>query len=187
MRAQLTTATGAAEASPSINDFLISACALALRESSKLNGAYRTGRFELHDHVNIGLVVAAPAALIVPTIFDADHTSLTEIATQSRALIERARNGTITPAELAGGTFTVSNLGMHGIRSFKPVINPPQAAILGVGGMERRAVVHQGELASRTRMIVTLCCDHRIVYGADAAEFLYEVRRRLEQPLGLLI
>jgi pyruvate dehydrogenase E2 component (dihydrolipoamide acetyltransferase) len=171
---------------PSYNDMVVKACALALREFPRANGSYRDGRFELHGRVNVGVAVAATDALVVPTIFDADRKSLREIARESRALAERVRAGTVTPPELSGGTFTVSNLGMYGVTDFTAVINPPQAAILAVGALAPRAVVRDGELVARATMGVTLACDHRILYGADAAQFLARIRALLEQPLALV-
>ncbi len=170
---------------PSYNDMVVRACALALREFPRANGSYRDGKFELHSRVNVGVAVAATDALVVPTIFDADRKSLREIATESRALAERVRSATVTPPELSGGTFTVSNLGMYGVTDFTAVINPPQAAILAVGALAPRAVVRDGELVARHTMGVTLACDHRILYGADAARFLARIRALLEQPLAL--
>jgi pyruvate dehydrogenase E2 component (dihydrolipoyllysine-residue acetyltransferase) len=177
---------GREPAVPSYNDMVVKASALALREFPRANGAYRDGRFELYGRVNVGVAVAAPDALVVPTVFDADRKSLREIARETRALAERVRAGTITPPELSGGTFTVSNLGMYGVSDFTAVINPPQAAILAVGALAPRAVVHDGELVARHTMGVTLACDHRILYGADAAEFLARIRGLLEQPLALV-
>jgi pyruvate dehydrogenase E2 component (dihydrolipoyllysine-residue acetyltransferase) len=170
---------------PSYNDMVVKASALALREFPRVNGSYRDGAFELHSRVNVGVAVAATDALVVPTIFDADRKSLREIARESRALAERVRAATVTPPELSGGTFTVSNLGMYGVTDFTAVINPPQAAILAVGALAPRAVVRAGELVARHTMGVTLACDHRILYGADAAQFLARIRELLEQPLAL--
>jgi pyruvate dehydrogenase E2 component (dihydrolipoamide acetyltransferase) len=187
LRKQLKAAAGDDGPAPSFNDFVIKAAALALRDFPRANGAYRDGRFELYSRVNVGVAVAAQDALVVPTVFDADRKSLGQIARESRALAERVRAGAITPPELSGGTFSVSNLGMYGIASFVPVINPPQAAILGVGAMEPTPVVVDGEVAVRTRMRLTLACDHRILYGAEAAEFLGRIRQRLEQPLTLAL
>ena len=135
----------------------------------RANGAYRDGKFELYSRVNVGVAVAAHDALVVPTVFDADRKSLGEIARETRQLAAKVRDGTITPPELSGGTFTVSNLGMYGVTSFTAVINPPQAAILAVGSVAERAVVRDGEIVARHTMDVTLACDHRILYGADAA------------------
>jgi len=172
---------------PTYNDMVVRACALALREFPRANGSYRDGHFELYSRVNVGVAVAAQDSLVVPTVFDADLKSLSAIATETRGLAGRVRDGSITPPELSGGTFTVSNLGMYGITSFTAVINPPQAAILSVGALVPRPVVHDGEVAVRHVMPVTLACDHRILYGADAAEFLARIRALLERPLALAL
>ena len=172
---------------PSFNDMVVKACALALREHPRANGAYRDGRFELYSRVNVGVAVAARDALVVPTIFDADQKNLRQIAGDSRALAQRVRDGQITPPELSGATFTVSNLGMFGIDSFAAVINPPQAAILAVGAITERPVVRDGQTTTAHLMRVNLACDHRILYGAPAAEFLARVRSLLEEPLSLAL
>ena len=184
MRTQL---KDVAEVVPSFNDMVVKACALALREYPRANGSYKDGRYELHARVNVGVAVAAQDALIVPTVFDADRKSLGEIARATRELAGKVREGTIAPPELSGGTFTVSNLGMYGITSFTAVINPPQAAILAVGAIEQRPVVVDGEIVPRHRMAVTLACDHRILYGADAAEFLARIRDLLQAPASLAL
>jgi pyruvate dehydrogenase E2 component (dihydrolipoamide acetyltransferase) len=186
LRKQLKAASGDGPA-PSFNDFVVKASALALSEFPRANGAYRDGKFELYSRVNVGIAVAARDALVVPTIFDADRKSLGQISREARALAERVRAGAITPPELSGGTFSVSNLGMFGITSFVPVINPPQAAILGVGAMTPTPVAVDGEVQIRARMTLTLSCDHRILYGADAAEFLGRIRQLLETPLQLAL
>jgi pyruvate dehydrogenase E2 component (dihydrolipoamide acetyltransferase) len=172
---------------PSYNDMVVKACAIALREFARANGSYKDGKFELYSRVNIGVAVAAQDALVVPTVFDADRKSLGEIARDSRALAERVRAGVVTPPELSGGTFTVSNLGMFGVTEFVAVINPPQSAILAVGKMEPRAVVRDGEIVARNTMNITLSCDHRILYGAAAAEFLARIKALLEQPIALAL
>jgi pyruvate dehydrogenase E2 component (dihydrolipoamide acetyltransferase) len=186
-RAQVKAAAGEGEVVPSFNDMVVKACALALRSFPRANGAYRDGRWELYSRVNVGIAVAAEEALVVPTIFDADAKGLRQIASEARALAERVRERTITPPELSGATFTVSNLGMYGVSNFQPVINSPQAAILAVGEIAERAVIREGELATARLMGVTLACDHRILYGAEAAEFLARVRALLEEPLGLAL
>jgi pyruvate dehydrogenase E2 component (dihydrolipoamide acetyltransferase) len=186
-RAALKAAAGPEEVVPSFNDMVIKAAAIALGEFPRANGAYRDGRFELYSRVNVGIAVAAAEALVVPTIFDADKKGLRQIATEARALAERVRERTITPPELSGATFTVSNLGMYGVSNFHPVINSPQAAILAVGAIAAAPVVRDGELAIARRMGVTLACDHRILYGADGAEFLARVRALLTEPLGLAL
>jgi pyruvate dehydrogenase E2 component (dihydrolipoamide acetyltransferase) len=172
---------------PSYNDMVVKASALALREYPRANGSYKDGHFELYSRVNVGVAVAAQEALVVPTVFDADRKSLGEIARDARALAERVRANAVTPPELSGGTFTVSNLGMFGVTEFSAVINPPQAAILAVGKMEQRAVVRDGEIVARNIMTITLVCDHRILYGADAAEFLARIKALLEQPIALAL
>jgi len=186
LRKQLKAASGDSPA-PSFNDFVIKASALALRDFPRANGAYKDGKFELYSRVNVGVAVAGLDALVVPTVFDADRKSLGQIARESRALAERVRAGQITPPELSGGTFTVSNLGMYGIRRFVAVINPPQAAILAVGELTPRPVVREGEIVARNILELTLSCDHRILYGSDAAGFLARIREYLEQPLRLAL
>jgi pyruvate dehydrogenase E2 component (dihydrolipoyllysine-residue acetyltransferase) len=172
---------------PTYNDMVVKACALALREHPTANGSYRDGGLQLYSRVNVGVAVAAENALVVPTVFDADEKSMGEIARETHTLAGRVRSGAITPPELGGGTFTVSNLGMYGVKSFTAIINPPQAGILSVGALAPRAVVHEGELAARNTMTLTLACDHRILYGAEAAQFLARIRELLETPSALTL
>jgi pyruvate dehydrogenase E2 component (dihydrolipoamide acetyltransferase) len=173
---------------PSFNDLVIKACALALRAHPNVNAAYVDGHFERYSRVNIGVAVAGEGTLVVPTVFDADRKSLVEIAAQTRLLATQVRDGTIAPADLAGATFTVSNLGMLGVARFTAVINPPQAAILAVGAATARAAVgDDGSISARRVLEMTISADHRIVYGAEAAEFLAAVRKRLERPAQLLL
>jgi pyruvate dehydrogenase E2 component (dihydrolipoamide acetyltransferase) len=186
-RARLKRSAGGDEVVPSLNDMVVKAAAIALREHPRANGAYRDGRLELYERVNVGVAVAAQDALVVPTVFDADRKGLSQIASETRALAQRVRDGTVTPPELSGGTFTVSNLGMFGIDSFAAVINPPQAGILAVGKVAERAVIRDGEVTSAHLMPLNLACDHRILYGADGARFLDRIRGLLEEPLGLAL
>jgi pyruvate dehydrogenase E2 component (dihydrolipoamide acetyltransferase) len=172
---------------PTYNDMAVKASALALREHPRANGSYRDGGVQVYARVNVGVAVAAEGALVVPTVFDADEKSLGEIARETRTLAERVRAATITPPELGGGTFTVSNLGMYGVRSFTAIINPPQAGILSVGALAPRAVVHEGEVVARNTMTLILACDHRILYGAEAAQFLARIRELLETPSALTL
>jgi pyruvate dehydrogenase E2 component (dihydrolipoamide acetyltransferase) len=173
---------------PSYNDFVVKATALALRQFPRVNGTYRDGKVETYSQINVGIAVAADEALVVPTIFEADRLSLGEIGRRSRELAAHVRDGSVTPAELGGGTFTVSNLGMYGVDSFSAVINPPQAAILAVGSLKTRALVNeQGNVIARPTIVLTLACDHRVLYGADGARFLVRVRELLEQPNALML
>jgi pyruvate dehydrogenase E2 component (dihydrolipoamide acetyltransferase) len=186
-RGRIKASTPEGEIVPSFNDMVVKASAIALREFPRANGAYRDGRFELYSRINIGIAVAGQDALIVPTVFDADRKGLRQIAGEARALAKRVRDGSITPPELSGGTFTVSNLGMFGIDSFAAVINTPQAGILSVGAIKEQAVVRDGDLTKAQMMSVTLACDHRILYGSDGAEFLARIRGLLEEPVGLAL
>jgi pyruvate dehydrogenase E2 component (dihydrolipoamide acetyltransferase) len=185
LRAQLKEAAAEGQPVPSFNDMVVKAVALALREYPRANGSYKDGKFELYSRINVGVAVAGDDALIVPTVFDADTKSLGDIARTTRSLAKSVREGTVRPPELSGGTFTVSNLGMFGIKHFTAVVNTPQAGILAVGAIEPRAVVRDGEIVARHTMTITLACDHRILYGADAAQFVARVRALLEQPLSL--
>jgi pyruvate dehydrogenase E2 component (dihydrolipoamide acetyltransferase) len=187
LRAQLKERLGADAPMPSYNDMVVKACALALREFPRANGAYRDGHFELYSRVNVGIAVAGQDALVVPTIFDADTRSLGDIARAAQDVAGKVREGTISPPELSGGTFTVSNLGMYGVTGFTAVINPPQAAILAVGALAQVPVVEDGRVVVRHRMEISLTCDHRILYGADAAQFLARIRELLEEPLALVL
>jgi pyruvate dehydrogenase E2 component (dihydrolipoamide acetyltransferase) len=175
------------ETVPTYGDMVVKACALALREHPRANAAYRDGRFELYSRINVGVAVAAQDALVVPTVFDADSKPLREIARTALALTGRVRSGAITPPELSGGTFTVYDLGAHGVQRFTAIVNPPQAATLAVGAVVPKPVVHGGEIVARHVMAVTLACDHRILYGAAAAGFLARIRALLEQPIALLL
>lgn len=187
LRTQLKATMAGDRAAPSVNDLIIKAVALALGGHPRANASYREGAIVLHDRINIGFAVAGQGALLVPVIHDADVKSVGQIATESRALAQRAREGRVTPPELEGGTFTISNLGMYGALDCIPVINGAQAAIIGVGAVRTEPVVANGELAIGQRLKLTIACDHRILYGADAAELLDLVRSFLERPLSLAL
>ncbi|HET9197126.1 MAG TPA: dihydrolipoamide acetyltransferase family protein [Solirubrobacterales bacterium] len=186
-RAGFKAAAREGDAVPSFNDMIVKACAIALREFPKANGAYRDGRFELYSRVNVGVAVAAEEALVVPTVFDADRKGLRQIAADTRAVAAKVRDGSVTPPELSGGTFTVSNLGMFGIEEFDAVINMGQAAILAVGAIRDAPAVRDGEIVPAKLMKATLSCDHRILYGAEGAEFLARVKQLLEEPVSLAL
>lgn len=172
---------------PSINDFVVKASALALRRHPRVNGSYREGQFETYSRVNVGIAVVTDDGVIVPTVFDADLRSLGQIADAARDLAERARTGAIDPGELDSGTFTVSNLGMYGVHAVTPVINVPQAAILGVGAARTVLVRVAGKIVDRTVMTLRLTSDHRLLDGAHAAEFLGEIRDLLQRPVLMLL
>jgi pyruvate dehydrogenase E2 component (dihydrolipoamide acetyltransferase) len=186
-RARIKATAAEGDVVPSFNDMVVKACALALKEFPRANGSYKDGRFELYSRINVGVAVAAQDALVVPTVFDADKKGLRQIATESRTLAAKVRDGSITPPELSGGTFTVSNLGMFGVTNFSAVINTPQAGILAVGAIEEKPVVREGEITTAQLMEVTLACDHRILYGADGAQFLARVKALLEEPVSLAL
>jgi pyruvate dehydrogenase E2 component (dihydrolipoamide acetyltransferase) len=177
---------------PTHSDMVVKACALALREHPLANGSYRDGRVQLHSRVNVGVSVATDDSLVVPTVFDADTKSLEEIARETLALTDRVHSGAIAPPELSGATFTVADLGMYGVRSFNAIVNPPQAGGLSIGSLDLRAVaVDRGpdsapEVIARNVVTLALSCDHRILYGAEAAQFLARVRELLQAPSALV-
>jgi pyruvate dehydrogenase E2 component (dihydrolipoamide acetyltransferase) len=175
------------ETAPSVNDMIVKATALALRDHAKMNGAYRDGAFERYPRVNVGIAVAAGDGLVVPTIFDADRLSLGDLTLASRGLAERVRAGTIEPAELEGGTFTVSNLGMYRMKRIFPIIHGGQAGILGVGAAIPRIVPGEGVPVEHRLIDLSLAGDHRILNGTDAATFLSALRDLLEAPVRLLV
>jgi pyruvate dehydrogenase E2 component (dihydrolipoamide acetyltransferase) len=163
------------EAPPSLNDFVVKAAALTLRDFPRFNASYADGAVHCFSRVNVGIAVATDDALLVPVVFDADEKTLSEISAESRRLAAAARSRSLRPEELRDGTFTVSNLGMFGVRSFTAIVDPPQVAILAVGGTVDGA------------MALTLSCDHRVVYGADGARFLSRLRELLARPLVLAV
>ena len=171
----------------SLNDFVVKAVAGVLREFPRFNASFVDGSVECYSRVNVGVAVATEDALLVPVVHDADRKSLAEIGADTRRLADAARRRVLQPDDLQHGTFTVSNLGMFGVRSFTAIIDPPQAAILAVGSTRRAPVEANGDdrVAFRTVMTVTLTCDHRVVYGANGAQFLSRLRELLEQPLAL--
>jgi pyruvate dehydrogenase E2 component (dihydrolipoamide acetyltransferase) len=170
-----------------VTDLLTRACATALTAHPEVNASWDETRILRHRQVNIGVAVAIDDGLIVPVIRDADRKTLTEIAREAHDLTARARARRLTPDELAGGTFTISNLGMYGIRQFTAVINPPQAAILAVGEAVRQPVVRGDQVIIATTMTLTLSIDHRAVDGATAAGFLTRLKELIEQPLDIVL
>jgi pyruvate dehydrogenase E2 component (dihydrolipoamide acetyltransferase) len=171
----------------SFNDMIVKATANALRQFPRLNVAYADGKIRQHRHVHLSMAVALDGGLITPVIRDCDRKSLGEIARESRELTERARARRLRPEEYTGGTFSISNLGMYDVEDFCAIINPPEAAILAVGSIKEQAVVIDGQVGIGQRMKITLSCDHRVVDGATAAQFLQIVKRLLEHPLTLML
>jgi pyruvate dehydrogenase E2 component (dihydrolipoamide acetyltransferase) len=170
----------------SVTDLLIRACGVTLRNHLDVNSSWGGDHLVRHSHVNIGCAVATDNGLLVPVIRDADRKSLTEIAAETHALVKRARTGRLTPDELTGSTFTISNLGMYGIDHFTAVINPPEAAILAIGAAREEPVVRDGQLTAATTLKLTLSIDHRVLDGATAAVFLRDLVNLLEHPLRIL-
>ena len=174
-------------AAPSVNDLLIKATAVALRAFPALNGGYRDGRLELYPRVNVGIAVDADGTLLVPVIHDADTLAVSQIAARTAELVDKARDGSLRPPDIASATFTVSNLGMLGVDAFTAVITPGQSAILTVGSVAERPVVRGGAVVAGLTVRLTLTTDHRAVYGAEAARFLGRIQQLLEHPTGLLV
>jgi len=171
----------------SVNDLIVKACALALEKFPEVNGSYTDGQFVLHKKVNIGIAVDVPSGLVVPVIRDANTKGLRTIAREAKSLVAKAQTGKLTSADLDGGTFSISNLGMMDVTDFVAVINPPQAAILAVAATRKTFVPIDDQPVIREIMHVTLSADHRILYGATVARFLKEIKRLLQNPFLLLV
>src|SRR5712671_4617931 len=171
----------------SFNDIVIKAVALALAEHPEVNAHWLTDKIRHFNRIHVAMAVAVEDGLITPVLFDADRLTLWEISEKARELAKKARERRLMPEEYTGATFTVSNLGMFGIDQFTAIINPPEAGILAIGGVEEKPVVIDGQLEIRQRMRVTMSCDHRAVDGATGAKFLQTVRQYIENPLSLII
>jgi pyruvate dehydrogenase E2 component (dihydrolipoamide acetyltransferase) len=170
----------------SFNDIIIKAVATALRQHPACNAWWQDDRIRYWHEVHVSMAVAIEEGLITPVIRNTDLKSLREIAAESQDLAARARQRRLTPEEYTGGTFSVSNLGMLDIDDFTAVINPPEAGILAVGRIVQKAVVHEGQLAARRRLRLTMSCDHRVIDGATGAQFLKTLKAMLENPLALV-
>ena len=177
----------AGEVRVSVNDLIIKAAALALKRHPKFNAFYRGDHLQMNPGINVGIAIALEAGLIVPGISGCESKSLVEIAAASGDLIARANNGTLRNEEYSGTTFSISNLGMFDVDSFAAIIFPPHAAVLAVGTVKEQAVVRNGELAVAQMMKATVSVDHRVADGAEAAQFLVEVKNLLENPVSLLL
>ncbi|WP_169978462.1 dihydrolipoamide acetyltransferase family protein [Tautonia rosea] len=171
----------------SVGDFVTKAVAMALRKHPDLNASYEEDAMVLHGDVNIGIAVALDGGLIVPVLPHADQLGLVEIRQGTLALAEAARTNTLNPKQMMGGTFTISNLGMYGVKQFDAILNMPEVGILAVGTTEARPVVENGELVVGQVMTVTLTADHRAVDGATAAEFMRTLKAFLEEPAAMLL
>jgi pyruvate dehydrogenase E2 component (dihydrolipoamide acetyltransferase) len=170
----------------SVNDVLMKAIATALAQHPECNAHWLGDKIRYYNRVHLGMAVATDDGLIVPVIFDADQKRMSEISAEAKALAKKARERKLTPAEYTGSTFSVSNLGMFGIDQFTAIINPPEAAILAIGSAEQKPVLVDGEEQWRTRVRVTMSCDHRVIDGAVGAKFLQTLRRLVENPLMLV-
>ncbi|HVR68482.1 MAG TPA: pyruvate dehydrogenase complex dihydrolipoamide acetyltransferase [Verrucomicrobiae bacterium] len=171
----------------SVNDFIIKAAAMTLKKVPAANASWSDDGTVMYDRVDVSVAVAIPGGLITPIIFDAANKGLVQISAEMKALAAKARDGKLVPEEYQGGTFSLSNLGMFGIKQFEAVINPPQGCILAIGAGEQRAVVKNGQLAVATVMSCTLSVDHRVVDGAVGAEYMAAFKKLIEEPLGMLL
>ena len=170
----------------SVNDFVIKAAAMALKAVPEANASYSPEGIAMHHNADVAMAVAIDGGLITPIIFKAETKTLSQIAVESKDLAKRAREKKLKPEDFQGGTFSVSNLGMFGIKAFSSIINEPQGAIMSVGAGEQRAVVKNGQLAVATVMTVTMTCDHRVVDGATGARFLQAFKPLIEDPVTML-
>ena len=171
----------------SVNDLIVKATAVALRQFPNVNASFAGSEIHVHEHVNIGIAVAREVGLVTTVLKDADKKTLAQIAIESRELVARAREGRMRADEMVGGTFNVSNLGMFGVEHFIAIISPPQAGVLAIGAMQQVPVVKNGQLAVGTRMKATISADHRVTDGAEAARFMQAFKVALEQPMRLML
>ena len=182
LREKLVERMAEGDAKPTVNDLLVKLAAVALTRHTAVNATFTGETIERHPGAHVGIAVAAPQGLIVPVIRDADRRTVQEIARARADLVGRARDNKLTLADLEGGTFTISNLGMFGVEQFTAVLNPPQVAILAVGAVKDEPVVVDGELDVAPILRMTLTCDHRAIDGADGAQFLQTLVALVEQP-----
>jgi len=168
-------------------DFILKSTAVALRENLEVNSTLSDGNYIIYDDVNVGMAVSVDEGLIVPTIFSCDRLEIVDIAKKRLELIKKAREGNLSLGEITNGTFTVTNLGMYGIRSFSPIINPPQAAILAVGEIYEEPAVVNGRIEPKSFIDLSVSCDHRIVDGLVGAKFLQKIVELVENPVMLVI
>ena len=186
LRAQLNEAADGAF-KLSVNDFVIKAVAKALVDVPAANASWTDSDTLMHKHAHVSVAVAIEGGLITPVIRFAEQKGIVDISNEVKELAARARKGELQPEEYSGGTFSISNLGMYGVKQFTAIVNPPEGAILAVGGTEERPVVKNGELTVAKVMTLTLSCDHRVVDGAVGAEYLAALKKHIEMPASVLI
>jgi pyruvate dehydrogenase E2 component (dihydrolipoamide acetyltransferase) len=171
----------------SVNDYILKAVALCLREYPNLNASLDSNEVVRHGQVNIGVAVAVEGGLLTVVNQDTDRKSIRQISIEVKEMVARARSGKVRPNDIEGSTFSVSNLGMYGVEEFIAIINPPEAAILAIGSAQQKPVVKDGEIVPGWRMKATISVDHRVSDGAEAAQFMQSLARYLEEPLRLMV
>ena len=170
-----------------INDLILKACAKSLEAFPAVNSFYSDGQLQRNKRIHIGFAVAVPNGLLVPVVRDVNRKNIREVSQAAKILVNKTREGKLEPADYEGGTFSVSNLGMYGVDEFTAIINPPQSAIVAVGAVRDQPVVKDGQIGVGKRMMLTLSADHRVFYGFTGAEFLRDLKGRLEKPLSILL
>ena len=171
----------------SFNDLVLKAVALSLKQHPKVNSSWLGDKIRYNEHVNIGVAVAVEDGLLVPVVRFADGKALSQISTEVKTFVQKAKDKKLQPSDWEGSTFTISNLGMFGIDSFTAIINPPDACILAVGGIAQEPVVKNGQIVPGNVMNVTLSCDHRVVDGATGSAFLQTLKSYLEEPIRMFV
>jgi pyruvate dehydrogenase E2 component (dihydrolipoamide acetyltransferase) len=171
----------------SFNDIMIKATAMALKKFSRLNASFRGDKIRYYHVVHMGIAVSLEDGLITPVIRNADKKSLFDIAQETKGLVERAKEKKLKPDEYTGATFTISNMAMFDVDNFSAIINPPEGAILAVGSIVEKPVFVDNKIEIRSRMKVTVSCDHRVIDGVTAAEFLQELKKDMEKPVGIIL
>ena len=170
-----------------VNDLIVKACIDGIKQHNKFNAYYTDDGIQYNDNINIAIAISDDEGLIVPAILDCGGKSLKEVSSMVKDLAQRSGNGTLTPNEYTGGTFAISNMGMFDVSSFVAIIHPPQSAVLAVGTVSEKPIVENGEITVAQMMTATLSADHRIVDGAEGAQFLITIKDLLENPTGLIL
>ena len=170
-----------------VNDLIVKACIDGIKQHNKFNAYYTDDGIQYNDDINIAIAISDDEGLIVPAILDCGGKSLKEVSSMVKDLAQRSANGTLTPNEYTGGTFAISNMGMFDVSSFVAIIHPPQSAVLAVGTVSEKPIVENGDITVAQMMTATLSADHRIVDGAEGAQFLITIKDLLENPTGLIL